>query len=279
MRFVIKFNFLSRIITYFVLTFFAFLMGYPVLWMIFNSLKTQKEIYTNIWGVPNTPQWTNYVEAWVAADVGILFRNSLIVVIPSVILITVFAVLASFGISKIRFAGSKILFIFFIVTMLIPQQILVIPLFRIMKTLGIINTYFSLIFPYIAGGLPLAIFIFTTYFRGIQNELIEAARIDGCGNSRTLWNIVLPISWTAISAVIIFEFLECWNEFFLALVFIQKESLRTLPLGVYVFSSRFITDYSKLFSVLSVSMLPVIALFLIFQRRFISGLTAGALVE
>jgi len=272
-------DFISRTIFHLILIIFVFIMGFPVIWMIFNSLKTQNEIYINIWGPPNVPQWSNYKKAWIAADVGTLFRNSSIVTVSSVIIITAFAALASFSIAKIKFRGSHILFPIFIMTMLVPQQVLVIPLFRLMKTLKIMDTYFSLIFPYTAGGLPLAIFIFTTYFRGIQDELIEAARIDGCGTLRILYKIILPISWPAISAVVIFEFLECWNEFFLALVFIQEESLRTLPLGVFNFSSRFITNYSLFFSVLCVSMLPVIILFLIFQRQFISGLTAGALVE
>jgi len=269
----------SRLGGYFLLLVFAFVMGVPVIWMIFNSLKTQNELYINIWGPPQIPQWANYPIAWSLADVGTLFRNSLVVSLTSVFFITVLAAIASYSIAKIKFKGSQILFALFIITLLVPQQILVIPLFKIMVTLGIMDTYFSLIFPYIAGGLPLAIFIFTTYFRGIQDELIEAARLDGCGDLRILTRIVLPISWPAISAVVIFEFLECWNEFFLALTFIQKSNLRTLPLGVFAFSSRFITNYSQLFSVLSLSMLPIIIIFLIFQRQFISGLTAGALIE
>ena len=269
----------SRIISPIALLFFAFVMGYPVLWMIFNSLKTRNEIYTNIWGPPHIPQWINYLKAWQEADFGILFRNSLIVAGSSVILITILAALTSFAIAKIRFTGSQVIFLLFIITMLVPQQILVIPLFRLINSLGLVNTYFSLIFPYVAGGLPLAIFIITTYFRGLPDELIEAARIDGCGDMRILLKIVMPLSWPAISAVVIFEFLESWNEFFLALVFIQKSELRTLPLGVFSFAGRYIIDYSLFFSVLSVSMIPMIFIFLIFQRRFISGLTAGALVE
>jgi ABC-type glycerol-3-phosphate transport system permease component len=254
------------------------MMGFPILWMIFNSLKTHGEVFINIWGPPATPQWSNYPRAWMAANVGNLFRNSLIVAGSSVILIAILAALASYSIAKIKFRGVRVLFILFIIAMLVPQQILIVPLYKLMKTLGIINTHLSLIFPYVAGGLPLAIFIFTTYFRGIPNDIIEAARIDGCRNTRILWNVMAPISWPAISAVVIFEFLETWNEFFLALVFIQKIELRTLPLGVFSFMGRYMIDYSLFFSVLSLSMLPVIIIFLVFQRRFISGLTAGALV-
>ncbi len=268
-----------HLVCYFLLILFAFVMGFPVIWMVFSSLKTQREIYTNIWGPPAKPQWTNYLKAWKAANVGTLFRNSLVVTMSSVLLITIFAALASFGIAKIRFKGSNVMFLMFIITMLVPQQILVIPLFRLVKSFGIVNTHFSLVLPYIAGGLPLSIFILTTYFRGIQDEIIDAARIDGCGNIRILLRIILPTSLPALSAVVIFEFLECWNEFFLALVFIQKSNLRTLPLGLFTFSTRFITNYSHLFSVLSLSMMPVIIIFLIFQRYFISGLTRGALVE
>ena len=264
--------------SYFVLLLFAFFMGFPIVWMVFNSLKTHDEVFTNIWGPPDVPQWINYPRAWEQANVGILFRNSLIVAGSSVVLITLLAALAAYGISKIRFRGNGVLFILFIIAMLVPQQILIVPLYRLMKSLGIINTHLSLIFPYVAGGLPLAIFILTTYFRGIPDDIVEAARIDGCSNIRILWNIVLPVSWPAISAVIIFEFLETWNEFFLALVFIQKIDLRTLPLGIFSFMGRYMIDYSLFFSVLSLSMLPVIIIFLIFQRRFVSGLTAGALV-
>ncbi len=230
--------------SYFVLFFFAFIMGFPILWMIFNSLKTHAEVFTNIWGPPAIPQWSNYPRAWEQANVGNLFRNSLIVAGSSVILITVLAALASFSVAKIRFRGGQILFTFFIIAMLVPQQILIVPLYKLVKTLGFINTHLSLIFPYVAGGLPLAIFIFTTYFRGIPDDIVEAATIDGCSNLRILWNIIVPVSWPAISAVVIFEFLETWNEFFLALVFIQKIELRTLPLGVFSFMGRYMIDYS-----------------------------------
>jgi len=266
------------ITTWFVLLFFAFVLGYPILWMVFNSLKTPNEIYTKIWGPPSSPQWGNYVKAWVEADVGTLLRNSLIVAGSTVSLIIVLAALTAFSIAKIKFIGSRLLFGLFIVTMIVPQQILVVPLFGLMKSIGIINTYLSLILPYVAGGLPLAIFILTTYFHSIPDELIDASRIDGCSSMRILRIIVIPVSGPAISAVVIFQFLKSWNEFFLALIFIQKSNLRTLPLGIFSFTSRFITDYSLFFSVLSVSMLPVVVVFLIFQRRFISGLTAGALV-
>lgn len=271
-------GFFGRSAYYIILVVFAIVMGFPILWMVFNSLKTHGEIFTNIWGPPTTPQWANYPRAWKTASVGILFRNSLIVTVCSVSFITILTAFASFGIAKIRFKGSRMLFTLFIVTMLVPQQILVIPLYRMVKMFGLINTLFSLILPYIAGGLPLAIFIFTTYLRGIPDELIEAARIDGCRDIRILWQIIAPISWPAISAVVIFEFLEAWNEFFLALVFLNRAEIRTLPLGVFAFMGRFMIDYSLFFSVLSISIMPVVVVFLIFQRQFVRGLTAGALV-
>lgn len=274
-----KSKIISRLGLYTALIFFSIVSGYPVLWMVLNSFKKQGEMLANVWGFPKNPIFSSYIDAWNRAHIQIYFKNSVIVTILSILLILVLAILASYAFSRMKFPGSNILFVILIMTMIIQPQIIVLPLFKLIAQLRIMDTYSALIFAYAADGLPLAILILTAYFRSIPSSLIEAAVVDGCNKWRVLLKIILPLSGPSIAAVVIFDFVFYWNELVLALVLLKKENLRTVTVGLTTFVGAFHRNYSSLFAALTIATIPVVITYIIFQKRFISGLASGALKE
>jgi len=263
--------------TYTILTFFAIIEGYPILWLTFNAFKTDAEIFTNIWGFPLNPSLNAFASAWDKANIGIYYRNTLIVTIGTVLMVLVIASLASYAFARMRFPGSEIIFVTVLLTMMIQPAYTLVALFRILRELGLFNNYWGLILPYTAGSLPLAIALFTPYFRSIPADLEEAARIDGAGWFKTFTRIVLPLSGPVISAVVIFTFLGAYNELLLSLVVMRDANFRTLPLGLSTLLGRYDRNYAELFAGLTMAIVPAALVYLIFQRRFISGITAGAI--
>jgi ABC-type glycerol-3-phosphate transport system permease component len=157
-----------------------------------------------------------------------------------------------------------------------PLIALMVPLFQTMRALGLLNTYLALILPYAAGGLPLSIFLLRAFFESVPREIEEAARIDGCSELAAFWRVVLPISGPGLATVTILQFLGAWNEFILALIFIRNQSLRTIPLGLQAFFFEYSVEWGYLFAALSMATVPVIVVYVLMQRQFIRGLTAGA---
>jgi len=204
--------------------------------------------------------------------------NSAIVAVATVALTVVLASTASYGLSRFRFRGGRAIYLSFILLLTIPVQIYIIPLYIIVVKLKLADSFLSLILPYTAGSLPLAVFLFRTYFDALPSELIDAARIDGCNHLRAFRHVVLPLAKPIIATVSIFTFVGAWNEFFLALIFIHTPGLATLPLGLQAFFvNQYEVQFPQLFATLIVSMAPIAAVYLALQRQFMAGLTAGAI--
>ncbi len=261
---------------YAVLGFFALVTGYPVLWMVMESLKSTFEMYSNAWGLPSHLMLSNYVDAWVVARIGVYILNSVIVSLGTVAVVLAASSLAAYAFSKFSFPGNRVLFYLFILTLIVPQQNAIIPLYAVVAGLHLMDTYFALILPYAAGGLPFSIFLLSAFFDSVPREIEDAARVDGCSNFSAFWRIVLPISVPGLATITIFQFLGAWNEFFLALIFIRSAALRTIPLGLQAFFFEYSTDWGPLFAALSMVTVPVVVVYLLMQRQFIQGLTAGA---
>jgi raffinose/stachyose/melibiose transport system permease protein len=258
------------------LIFFTLLILYPVLWMVFASFKTKTEIVDNVWGLPQSLQWQNYVSAWESAKLGYAPANSIITSLSAVILVALLAALAGFAFAKLRVPGLNILFLTMIFTMHAPAPI--IPLYVLLVRLGMTDSRIGLILPMVAGGLPLAIFIFRAFFQSIPTELLDAARVDGCTDLGAFARVVLPISSPAIATVAILEFVGAWNEYFLALVLLRSEEMRTVPLAIQVFFYAWgRTEWQQVFAALVIASLPMIVLYILLQRQFIQGLTAGSI--
>jgi raffinose/stachyose/melibiose transport system permease protein len=264
-------------LTYLVLTLCAVIVGYPVVAMVLNSFKGTYEMYSNPWGLPAHLMWTNYQYAWSEAQIPSFMLNSLIVSVASVALTVILACFAAYAFATFQFRFSRPLFLLFALLLIVPVPVGIIPLYIIVSRLHLTDTYWALILPYTAGGLPLSIFMLRAYFQSIPQELSDAATIDGCNQVQAFLRVIIPVATPALATVTIFQFINSWNEFFLALIFIHKTSMMTLPLGLQSFFYEYSVQWGYLFAALSMGLVPVIVVYLLMQRQFINGLTAGAL--
>lgn len=260
-----------------VLIAYALVVLYPVLIMLFSSIKSTRELYTNPYGFPAQPMWSNYARAWAEANFAVYFKNSLWVTGLSTTVILFLASMASFVLGRISFRMNSWIYLFFVAGLLIPSRLAIIPLFLLMRDLHLLNTHFGLVVVYTAGAMPFSIFLLTTFFRQIPTELQEAAEVEGAGLFTIYWRIMMPLVRPALATVGIFEFLHIWNDFFFPLVFLKSNKLLTIPVGLSVFFGEYATDWALLFAALAISILPVLVVFAFMSRQFISGLTQGAI--
>jgi raffinose/stachyose/melibiose transport system permease protein len=258
------------------LLFFTLVVVYPVAWMVFSSLKSQGELLSNVWGLPRSLAWDNYTTAWKTAGLGQALFNSVVVSLSTVVLVIAVASPAGYALARFRFRFSTAIFLLFILTMQAPVP--VIPLYVLLVKLHMTDSRLGYIMPLVAGGLPLAIFIFRAFFMTIPRDLEEAAIVDGSTRFGAFLRIVMPISTPAIATVAILQFLAAWNEYFLALILLRSPALRTVPLAIQVFFFDWgRAQWGPIFAALSVGSVPMIILYALLQRRFIQGLTAGAI--
>ena len=262
---------------YVTLLILAFAVLYPFITLIFGSLKSDGEFFANPVGFPKTWQWHNYVDAWQQAHIGEFTVNSAIVAAGTVILTLFCSATASYALSRFSFRGNRIIYLAFIILLTLPVQVYIIPLYVVVVKARLADNLLGLILCYSVGSLPLSVFLFKTYFDAIPTELLDAARLDGCGDWLTFTRVVLPLSRPIIATVSIFTFVQAWNEFFLALIFIHNPDRQTLPLGLQAFFvNQFQTQFPELFATLIMSIAPIVIVYLLLQRQFIAGLTAGA---
>jgi raffinose/stachyose/melibiose transport system permease protein len=267
----------ANAVRYLLLSCFAVVILYPFVLMVFGSLKSQTAFLANPVSLPTTFDLSNYQFAWNEAHIPKFAFNSLIVATGTVFLTLVSGSMAAFALSRIRFRGRIWIYSAFVALLTIPVQIYIIPLYVLVVRAHLSNSLFGLILPYTAGSLPLAVFLLKTYFDQLPSELMDAARLDGCDNRMILLKVVLPLSRPVLSTVTIFTFVQSWNEFFLALVFIHNPDLQTLPLGLQAFFvNQYETQFPQLFATLALSIAPVVMVYLFLQKQFIAGLTAGA---
>ena len=248
----------------------------PVWLLLINTLKPKKEIYTNPFGLPR--EWTLDNYRYIISDNNFFgyFKNSFIVVVVSLAVILLLGSLCAYALAHWRTRTSRGVYFFIIVGMMLPIKIATIRLLEIMKTLGLLNTLWSLFPVYIAMGLPIAVFILTEFIRGLPGELYEAGFMDGAGRFMIYYKIVLPLIRPALATVAIYNLVPIWNDLWFPLIFINVENQKTVLLAVTRLQGQYTTDWPKLLTILSLSALPVIVLYLTMSKQFIKGLTAGA---
>lgn len=248
----------------------------PVWLLLINTLKPKKEIYTNPFGLPR--EWTLDNYRYIISDNNFFgyFKNSFIVVVVSLAVILLLGSLCAYALAHWRTRTSRGVYFFIIVGMMLPIKIATIRLLEIMKTLGLLNTLWSLFPVYIAMGLPIAVFILTEFIRGLPGELYEAGFMDGAGRFMIYYKIVLPLIRPALATVAIYNLVPIWNDLWFPLIFINVESQKTVLLAVTRLQGQYTTDWPKLLTILSLSALPVILLYLTMSKQFVKGLTAGA---
>jgi raffinose/stachyose/melibiose transport system permease protein len=268
-------NLLLKGLSHALLAIFTIIIVYPVVWMVMASFKNQNDFLSNPWGLPQSYEWMNYVQAWERAKLGNALFNSVVISFLTVVIVIVLAALAGYAFARFSFRFSTAILLLFILTMQAPVPI--IPLYVMMVRMQMTNSYWGLILPMVAGSLPLAIFIFQAFFRGIPREIQEAAVVDGCTQFSAFWRVIVPISSPAFATVAILEFLGAWNQYFLALILIRSPEMRTLPLAIQVFFYEWgRSEWEQVFAALSIGSIPMIIVYIIMQRQFIQGLTSGA---
>lgn len=267
---------LSLLATYIVLLAIVVLTFYPVLWMIFGSLKDSSEFYMNIWGLPSVPAWSNYLDAWKKADLGVKFLNSVIATLGTLAVVIPLTSLAAYALAKIKFPGSRFLYFLFLMGLMIPQGVTAIPIFSVVIQMGLLNTRLSLILVYAAQNIGFGIFLMYAFYKSLPKELEEAALIDGCTPIGAFFKIILPLVKPGLATQVVFSGMNAWNEYFMSSILIRSENLETLPLGLVNFTGRYATNFPQLFAALVIATLPIIILYVMGQKQFISGMTAGA---
>lgn len=267
---------IARTIIYTLLGLFALVNVYPIVWMAINSLKSEQEFTVNQFGIPNEFILDNYANAWEIANLGVLFKNSIFVCVTATLVTVIIGALASYFLARFTFKFNKIMYTFFIFGLLIPIHATLVPMFILMKNLGLLNTEVTLLFPYIAFHLPITIFILTSFMKAFPKDIEESAIMDGAGIFRIFWSIILPMSRPAIATVVILNFIYNWNEFSFALVLINDPELQTLPLGLANFAGQFTTNYGAQMAGLTMSLVPIIIFYLFLEKEIVNGMTSGA---
>ncbi|MCS7463481.1 carbohydrate ABC transporter permease [Paenibacillus doosanensis] len=249
---------------------------YPLIWLFMSAFKSNEEFYSQPFALPAEWHWDNFGRAWKVSAMGVSLVNSTIVTVVSLALTLILGALAAYALARFEFKLKPMMMGLFLLGMLIPIHSTLVPLFIIMKKVGLLDTYGALILPYTAFELPLAIFVAASYLTSVPKEIEEAALMDGTGYWGIFVRIMLPLSIPALSTVAILAFLRFWNDFAFALVFISKPALKTLPLSLSVFATGYATDYKLTMAALSIAVLPTIIVFLLFQEQIMKGMTAGA---
>jgi raffinose/stachyose/melibiose transport system permease protein len=265
-----------RVIQYGVLSFFALICLLPLFWVIANSLKTTREIAISPLGLPALPHWQNYVDAWTVGRFGKYFGNSLITSIPIVLGGVALSSLAGYGFARFKLPGGQLIFYLFLLGLMVPIQSIMIPLFYILRDVGFLGTYWAMIVPQIVTGLPFGIFFMRAFFLRLPEELADAAKIDGANEFAVFRRVMLPLATPAITAQIVFQFVWAWNSFLIPLIYVQKEELRSLVLGLMFFKSKYTQNIPLTMAGATIVMIPMIIVYMLFQRSFIRGMTSGA---
>jgi raffinose/stachyose/melibiose transport system permease protein len=248
----------------------------PLGWMVMSSFKSKREIFDAPFALPTDPDFGSWAKAWERGDLGGYILNSLFTTVTAVSIILLAGLAAAYAFSRLRFRGSGLLLVPFVLGLLLPVQSYLTAQARLFDAVYLLNTRWVLVVSYAGLGLSLAVFLFKGYLDSLPREIFEAARMDGAGDFRTLVQVVLPLMAPGISTVAVFSILSTWNEFLLALLYVTSDDLRTIPAGLLAFIGKYATDYPMLFAALSMITLPVIAVYTIFHKQIIAGVTEGS---
>ncbi|MGK5741651.1 carbohydrate ABC transporter permease [Micromonospora sp. URMC 103] len=262
------------------LLFWAALTALPLLWMFLSSFKSDREILTDPWGLPGALRFENWARAWTEAHIGQYFLNSAIVVAGSLTLTMLFGAAAAYVFARYEFRGRQVIYYLVVGGMMFPVFLALVPLFFVVRNAGLLNTWLGLILVYAAYSLPFTVFFLTAFFRTLPTSIAEAALIDGCGHFRLFFRVMLPMARPGMISVAIFNFLSHWNQFILPQVLMQGENSKPVlaqGLAALAVSQGYQGDFSGLFAGLTIATLPVLVVYVLFQRQVQSGLTAGQL--
>ncbi|MDQ0340027.1 ABC-type glycerol-3-phosphate transport system permease component [Caldalkalibacillus uzonensis] len=250
---------------------------FPFWWMVVSSLKPAAHIFSStpsLW--PDTMTLEHYLKIFLRANFWVYFTNSLIVAGIVTLMGTMIACLAGYALGRFNIKGKNLILLTILSVQMFPVVVLLIPLFIVLSKLNLVNTLVGLVITYLTFALPFCIWMMRSYFSSIPAEIEEAALIDGCTQMQAFRKVVLPLAWPGISATSVFAFIMAWNEFVFAVTFIQDDRLRTLPLALQQFFSRFTADYGGVMAASTIATIPVLLFFILFQRKLTKGLVQGS---
>lgn len=255
---------------------------FPLVWMLGTALKTQQTVFKDMSLIPRHPHWENFYIAWTKGGFGIYFLNSVLYTVCVVAGIVLIASLAAYAFSRLKFPGKNFLFYMFLAAMMIPLPGSFVPLFVVLKKLHLTEGYIlpriGYCFALINVGLSLSIYLLKTFFDQLPTDLEDAARVDGCSKLGIWWHVALPLARPALAVVVIFNSLNVWNEYILAMLILQEKSMMPLQRGLMVFQGAHMTQYPLLMAGITITAVPIILIYLLMQRHIVKGITAGALV-
>lgn len=250
----------------------------PLAWLVLSSFKSQADfIDSPAWELPKHWLFGNYADAWTSGRIGLYIRNSLLATAPSLALIILFGVAAGFALEVLVWRGRRQVLLGFLLGIMVPGQMILLPLFRIYLQAGLSGTLWPLIITYTATGMPLTVFMMATYFRAIPREILEAATLDGASTLGIFWRIGFPLARNAVFTVALVQFFFIWNDLLIALTFTTNDNLRTVQVGLLNFTGQYgETAYGPLFAAISINVLGALVLYLLINQRIIKGMTVGA---
>lgn len=267
----------GRTLVYIILVIAAFLWFLPILTGLITSVRTFDDILSNgfiSW--PKTITFDNFVTAWERGGLSHYLPNSFIITLPAIFFTMLLSSMGAYALARFKFRGNKFIFFVFVGGMLLPFQVLMLPVFKLTDYLGLYDTYWGLIIFHTAFQLGFSTFMLRNYMRTVPGEIIEAARIDGCGELRIWWQIMMPLTLPAVAAVATLEFTWIFNDYLWAIVLLRSDSLKPITAGLATLQGQYVTDWGVIVAGALIGTLPTLLVFLFLQRYFIEGLTLGS---
>ena len=265
------------VVRYLVLIAFLVVFLLPFLWIWSSAFKTSIEIARDPFALPSALRWENLQRAWTVGRFDRYIWNSVIYCTAIVAGVVALSCLAGYALALLPLPRRNAILVLFLLGLMVPFQSVMIPLYYLLRDIHLLETYWAFIVPGIALRLPFGIFLMRGFFRGLPPELADAARLDGANEWAVFRQVMLPLATPGLATLVVFQFMFTWNQFLMPLVFVQRDELRPVSLGTMFFFGRYTADRGMIAAGVTIAMLPVVLLYLVLQRRFIEGITAGAL--
>jgi len=262
---------------YFLLTLFLLVVILPILGIVLSAFKTNQEIAKGPFSLPARLSFDNFVGAWTAGHFNNYFRSSVIVSTVTVAVSVFLSILLGYAFGILSFPGQNLIYGVLLIGFMVPFEAVVIPLYHFLNRLGLVNTYWALILPQIGQSISFGTLWMTSFFRTAPQELVDASAMDGCNRWQTLWHVLWPLARPAVLTLVVLFFMWTWNEFLLALIMVQDDRLRTLPVGLAFFQGRYVADIPRMAAGSIIVAGPIVLVYILFQRYFIRGLLGGAI--
>lgn len=249
---------------------------YPLIFTVFVSVKTTADFATNPTGIPNAINWQNFVDAWIGANFSVLLPNTVIITITTVCLTILLASPAGFALAKLKLKGSNLMYNYLMLGLTIPFQTIMVPLMKFCRQLKMYNHLYTLILILTATSIILPVILYTSFYKSVPNEIVEAARLDGCSNFKIWRTILFPITRSTNATVAILVGMYAWREYLIPSLFATDPNYKTMVVGIYGFTGSYFNNWPVIFAAVVIQSLPLVILYLIFQKAFVEGITAGS---